>query len=67
MWKRAIINEIKLQPYLFHCIFLSKDHPVNVEAHNLGRFSLSLGLGRNVCFGKCHDPNSIPHSMVFDV
>ena len=61
----AIINEIRLQLDPSCCNFVFKGRATNLEAHSLAKHSLSLGLGHHVWFGQ-HDPNFIPHHIVFD-
>ena len=43
----AIISEINLQASLLGCIFTLESRTINVEAHSLVKFALSLGLGRH--------------------
>lgn len=62
----AIISEIHLYSSLFQCKFTYESRKVNVEAHKLAKFSLSLGLGRHVWFDQSHDPTCIPQLVVFD-
>ena len=41
----AVISEIQLQSVQFHCNFTFESHAVNVEAHSLAKFALTLGQG----------------------
>jgi hypothetical protein len=62
----AIISEINLKAFTFHCNFSFESRAVNYEAHCLAKFSLSRGLGCHVWFGVPHDHRCIPHHVVFD-
>ena len=62
----AIISEIRLQAEQFQCLFTFERREVNVEAHSLAKFSLSLDPGRHFWFGQSHDLNCIPHIVDFD-
>lgn len=62
----AIIKEIRARAVNFNCNFIFEGRVINVDAHKLARFSLSLSLGRHVWFGQPHDLNCIPLCVVFD-
>lgn len=62
----AIISEIRLQAVLFQCNFTFEGRAFNSDAHNLAKFSFSLGQGRHVWLGQPHDLNCIPQTVFFD-
>lgn len=62
----VIIREIKMRSSPFLCNFTFESRAVNLEAHKLAKFSLSLALGRHVWLGQPHDQRCIPHIVDFD-
>ena len=50
----------------FNVFFTFERREVNVEAHSLAKFSLSLDPGRHFWFGQSHDLNRISHVVDFD-
>ena len=62
----SIVHEISLRASLFHCNFTFERRAINVDAHRLAKYSLTLGQGRHIWLGQPHDPNCIPHLVAFD-
>ena len=62
----AIIEEIQARSANFTCNFMYESRSVNIEAHKLARFSLSLDQGRHMWLVQPHDKSCIPHSVVYD-
>jgi hypothetical protein len=62
----VIIREIKLRSQPFQCSFTFESRAVNIEAHKLAKFSLSLAQGRHVWYGQPHDQRCIPQSVEFE-
>jgi hypothetical protein len=60
------IEEIKLRSTQFQeCSFVFESGVVNFKAHNLARFTTSLGIGRHLCLGIPYDIN-IPVNILVD-
>jgi hypothetical protein len=52
----SIIEEIKSRSTLLHeCSFVFEQRAFNFEAHNLGRFATTLGIGRHLWLGIPYD------------
>ena len=62
----AIVAEINSRAIPFSCNFIFENWLVNVEAHRLARFALSLSKGRHVWLGQPHDQVCIPPLVDFD-
>jgi hypothetical protein len=61
----AIISEIKDWSSLFQdCTFVHEGRASNFEAHNLARFSTSLGVGSHVWLGNPYDINILVNIVV---
>ena len=48
----TIIHEIRSRASSFVCNFIFEGRAANRDAHNLVKYSLSLGPGRHVCLGQ---------------
>ena len=62
----AIVAEINSRAIPFSCNFIFESRLVNVEAHKLARFDVSLPRGRHVWLGQPHDQVCIPPLVDFD-
>ena len=64
----TVIKEIQMHSREFaHAKFIHEGRSLNVEAHNLARYALSLGQGRHLWLLEPYDPVLLPAVLAFDL